>query len=94
MSRIIESKVAVAAAGGGVGGVLASFLLWLSGVVFWHVPASADAADKAIAAVPAPVSGVILTVLPAALSLLAGYLAPHTKRPDLTPAEPPAPSAV
>lgn len=83
VTKIIESKVAIAAAGGGVGGVLATFLLWLLGVTLWHVSASAGSADLAIAAVPAPVSAVLLTVLPAALSLLGGYLAPHTARTDL-----------
>lgn len=99
MAKIIETKVVVGAAAGGIGGALGSFLLWLLGVTIWHAPAAAGSADAATAAVPAPVAGLLLTVLPAVLALIGGWLAPHTHRPDLeTPvpelAPPAAPAAV
>ncbi len=83
MTRILETKVAASAAAGGVGGALASFLLWVLGVTVWGAPSAAGSADVATAAVPAPVAGLLLTLLPAGLALLGGYLAPHTHRPDL-----------
>jgi hypothetical protein len=85
MSKILETKVAAATIAGGAGGALATFILWALGVLVWHAPSVAGSADLATAAVPAPVTGVILTLLPAGLALLAGWLAPHTTRPDLTP---------
>lgn len=93
MSKIIESKVAFGAAAGGIGGAVASFLLWLLGITLWHAPAAAGSADVATAAVPAPVAGLLLTLLPGVFALIGGYLAPHTRRPDLTTTTAPEVSA-
>jgi hypothetical protein len=76
----IETKVIAAASGAGGGSIIGAFVLWLCGVTFWHAPNSAAGAEKAIAAVPAPVSALVLAVAAAGVSALAGYWAPHTAR--------------
>ena len=102
--KLIETKVIAAAAGSGAGAAVGSFLLWLLGVVVWHMPDTAAHATDAVAAVPGPVSAVVLAGLAIAGSAVGGYAAPHTPRPDLSaaPVEPvaadpdtvPAPAAV
>lgn len=90
--RNIETKVVAAAAGGGVGGALGPFILWLLGVLVWHVSDAADSASQAMAAVPTPIAALILAGLPAGLAWAAGYRAPHTARiveADLLPPVPP-----
>ena len=82
--RVIETKVIAAAAGSGAGAAVGSFLLWLLGVVVWHMPDTAAHATDAVAAVPGPVSAVVLAGLSIAGSAVGGYAAPHTSRPDLT----------
>jgi hypothetical protein len=62
-----------------------SFILWLLGVILWHVSSAAGSAAAAIAAVPAPVSDVLILGIPALCAAMGGYLAPHTSRPDLVP---------
>ena len=89
MKGPVEAKVYAALAGGGIGGALGSFLLWLLGVSVWHVSSSAPQSAAANAAVPPPVADLLLILLPGGLAWLAGYLAPHTPRPDLT--TPPVP---
>lgn len=84
--RVIETKVIAAAAGSGAGAAVGSFLLWLLGVVVWHMPDTAAHATDAVAAVPGPVSAVVLAGLAIAGSAVGGYAAPHTSRPDLTDA--------
>jgi hypothetical protein len=70
----VRAKVLAATAGAGIGTALGTFLLWLAGVFIWHAPSTADAADAALAAVPAPVSALVLTVLSAGVSFLGGWL--------------------
>lgn len=67
------SKVLAATVGGGAGATVAAFLLWLLGVLAWGAPATADAATAAVAAVPAPVAGVVLLGVSAAGAFIAGY---------------------
>lgn len=86
----IETKVLTAASGAGLGSAVGSFLLWLLGVLVWHQSASAESAAAAIGAVPSPVSLLVLAVLAVLGSFISGYLAPHTKRPDLEPTPPTA----
>lgn len=74
----IETKVIAAAAGSGVGAAAGGFLLWLAGVLIWHQPNSAGAAAATVAAVPTPVSGLVLILLAVAGSAVSGYAAPHT----------------
>jgi hypothetical protein len=81
--RTIETKVLAAAAGGGVGGAVGAFILWLLGVLVWHQSSAAVDAPTAVAAVPPPVSELLLVLLAAGFAALGGYLAPHTPRPDL-----------
>jgi len=77
----IEAKVIAAIAGGGLGGAVAQFLLWLLGVLVWHASNTADAATVATAAVPGPVSMLLVALIAAGGAGLAGYAAPHTSRP-------------
>ena len=83
MFKNIETKVIAAAASAGFGGALGTFLTWLLGVVLWGAPANADAAVKASAAVPTPVSALLVVILAVLGAWLGGYAAPHTDRPDL-----------
>lgn len=90
----IESKVYAATLGSGAGTITSGFLLWLLGVTFWHSPSSASDAASAAAAVPSPVAALVTLVLAIGGTFLGGYVAPHTARPDLAPADPtPAPVA-
>lgn len=76
----VESKVKAgaggAAGGAGAGAIVAAFVLWA--LTRWAFHGD----------VPGPVVALVLLVVPAAVSAggsyLAGYLAPHTPRPDLT----------
>jgi len=77
----IEAKVIAAIAGGGLGGAIGQFLLWLLGVLVWHASSAADAATAATAAVPGPVSMLLVALIAAGGAGLAGYAAPHTHRP-------------
>lgn len=74
----IETKVIAGAAGSGVGAAAGGFLLWLAGVLIWHQPDTASAAAATVAAVPTPVSGLVLILLAVAGSAISGYAAPHT----------------
>jgi hypothetical protein len=80
MVQTIETKVIAAAAGGGLGASVGAFVLWLLGVTAWHASNAAGSAGDAVAAVPTPVSGLVLAVLGLVGAALAGYLAPHTVR--------------
>jgi len=88
MLKNIETKVIASAAGAGGGGVVSAFLLWLLGVLLWHVPNDAEHAVQAAAA-----AGLLALILVVLGSLIAGYEAPHTHRPDLAPPAP-APATV
>src|SRR4051812_37813275 len=78
----LEVKVPVAAGGGVLGVAVAQFLLWLAERYWLHGPA------------PEQVTYLVWTVVPFALTWAAGYWAPHTSRPDLTPPQPAAPAGV
>lgn len=84
----IETKVWAALVGGAGGGVFVTFVLWLLGILFWHVPAAAASASASVAAVPEPIANVLLLAVPAISAAIAGYVAPHTSRPDLATALP------
>lgn len=88
MNTTIETKVIAATAGGGIGAAVGQFLLWGMGVVFWGASANADKSTEALAAVPAPVSILLVTIVAAVGALAAGFWAPHTSRTVL-----PAPTA-
>lgn len=79
----VETKV-IASTGGFIGSsALATFLVWLLGAWAWDAGFGADQVSDAIAAVPAPVSGLLLLVLGSVGTFAAGWAAPHTHRPDL-----------
>jgi len=76
----VEAKV-LAATGGALGGsAVSSFALWFLGARVWHVGYAAGKASEAIAAVPAPVSGLVFAGLATLGTYVAGYRAPHTSR--------------
>lgn len=79
----IESKVYAATVGTGAGAIVSAFVLWLLGVTVWGVAFTANAATDAIAAVPAPISGMVGLLITVAGSFAGGYLGDHTERPDL-----------
>lgn len=80
MLNSIESKVIAATAGSGLGAAAGTFILWVLGVCVWHTPGNAEKAATAVAAVPTPVSAIVLLLITVAGAGLSGYLAPHTSR--------------
>jgi hypothetical protein len=94
MRNPVETKVVAATAGSGVGAVVGTFAIWLLGVTVWNQSNASDNASAAIAAVPAPVQGIVLLGISTILAFLSGLLAPHTPRltgyrlsPVVTPGE-------
>lgn len=83
MRSPIETKVITAATGSGLASAAGTFILWLLGVVLWHVPDTAGHAAEALGAVPTPVAAVVGICVTVGGTFLAGYVAPHTDRPDL-----------
>lgn len=80
--QTIETKVIASTAGSGAGAAVASFALWLLGVMFFGAPAAADHAGAAVGAVPSPVSVLVGVTLTAVGGFVTGYAAPHTGRAD------------
>jgi hypothetical protein len=83
----VETKVVAGSLGSGLGGALASFIIWLLGAFVWDVGTSGADAARAAEAVPAPVTALILVIVPATVTAIAAWRAPHTHRPDLAPPE-------
>ena len=94
LTNQIETKVYAAAIGGGTGGVLSGFLLWLLGASLWSGGWQAGNADKAISAVPSPVSALIVFLISLLGAAIGGYLAPHTDRGLVDPATVTQPTTV
>ncbi|MEZ0577209.1 hypothetical protein [Nocardioides sp. MH1] len=69
----VSPKAIASTAGAGLGAALTTLLTWVLGVVFWDADSSADKAGDAIAAVPTPVSGIVILVIPVALAAVAGW---------------------
>lgn len=80
--RTVETKVIAGAVGSGLGGALTAFTLWLLGTFVWNAGSNAADAARAVEAVPAPITGLVTVVIPAGTAAVAGWLAPHTHRPD------------
>lgn len=88
----VETKVVAGTAGAGAGAVISQFILWMLGCWAWGAPWAAGKAADAVAAVPGPVSGLVVLVVTVIGAYGAGWLAPHTPRPAPTPAvTPPKP---
>lgn len=73
--RPVQRKVYAAAAGAGFGPVVSAFLLWLVGCLFFDGSWDAGSAVDAAAAVPVPLSGVILLAVGYLSALVPGYQA-------------------
>jgi hypothetical protein len=69
----VSPKVVASTAGAGLGAVLSSFIIWGLGVLIWKEPPTADAVNAAVAAVPAPVSGMILLIISVLGAAIPGY---------------------
>lgn len=69
----VSPKVIASAAGAGAGATVSSLVVWVLGVTFWGAPTSAQAADQAIAAVPGPVSGIVVLAVTVVSSALFGW---------------------
>jgi predicted lysophospholipase L1 biosynthesis ABC-type transport system permease subunit len=78
MAAPIESKVTAGSASAAAAGVA----LWA--LQTWVFKSTA---------VPDGVVSLVYLIIPGVIAGVAGYLAPHTHRPDLTPAPAPAPPA-
>lgn len=72
--RNTRAKVLAAAAGAGFGAALGTFLTWLLGVTVWGASFTAENADVALAAVPAPVSALLVSIVSAGASFTGGYI--------------------
>lgn len=69
----VSPKAIASTAGAGVGTAVSTFVTWILGVTVWGASSSAPAAVDAVAAVPGPVAGMIMLVIPAALAAIAGW---------------------
>lgn len=69
----VSPKAIASTAGAGIGAAVTTLMTWIFGVVFWNADSSAAKAAAAIATVPAPISGVVMLVIPAALAAVAGW---------------------
>lgn len=58
----VSPKVVASTAGAGIGAALSSLAIWIVGVTLWGQSANAADVNAAVAAVPAPVSGVITLI--------------------------------
>lgn len=76
-----EPKVAAATGSAGLASLLATYIIWQLGVLVFGASSDASKALDAMAAVPYPVSGLLLALLPALGAYVAGWLAPHAARP-------------
>lgn len=83
MNGPVEQKVKAGAAGAAGGGVVSTAVLWLAGGLIWGAPLDAAHVQDAIAAVPVPVAGVVMLLVPAVVAFAAAFQAEHTERPDL-----------
>ena len=81
----VETKVVAGTAGAGAGAVVSQFVLWLLGCWAWGASWAAEKAVDAVAAVPGPVSALIVLVITVIGAYIAGWLAPHTHRPNPSP---------
>jgi hypothetical protein len=69
----ISPKAVASTGGAGLGAVIATFITWILGVTVWNASSTAADANDAIAAVPTPVSAVIILIVPAALAAILGW---------------------
>lgn len=80
MYNPMSPKVIAASVGAGTGTVVSTLLLWVIGVMFYDVPASAERVSEAVAAVPSPIAGALALALTVAGAGGAGYRALDPQR--------------
>lgn len=86
MYNPISPKVIAASVGAGTGSVVATLVLWIIGVVFYGVPATAERVSDAMAVVPSPIAGFLALLLTAAGAGGAGYrIADPQREPSVNP---------
>jgi len=76
----ISPKVTTATVGAGTSGVIGTFVLWVTGL-FFGGSADASAVEATLAAVPAPVTMLVLVIVAAAFTFVAGYVKPDDRSP-------------
>ena len=69
----VSPKAIASTTGAGLGAAVGTLVTWILGVTAWNEPSAASNASDAIAAVPSPVSAVIVLVIPAALAAVLGW---------------------
>ncbi|MFT4226701.1 hypothetical protein [Micropruina sp.] len=69
----VSPKVLASAAGAGAGASVSTLLIWVLGVTVWGQAPSASDVDQALAAVPAPVSSVIVLLVTVLASAASGW---------------------
>lgn len=89
MNTPIRPKVLAATLGAGAGATISAFVLWLLGVLVWRAHGGAPSATVAVAAVPGPVSGVVLLAVTLGLTFAAGYTKSDGTGADTAPAADP-----
>lgn len=86
MYNPISPKVIAASVGAGTGSVIATLVLWIIGVVFYDVPATAERVSDAMSVVPSPIAGIIALLLTIAGAGGAGYqIADPQREPSFNP---------
>lgn len=75
-----ETKVISAGLGAPLGGALAAYVTWQTGVMFFGASKDAGKAVDAVAAVPTPLAALLGFICVGGVAYLAGWLAPHTMR--------------
>ncbi len=73
ISNPISPKIVAASAGAGAGAVVSTLILWIIGVVAYHIPADAESVSAAVAAVPSPITAAIGLLLVIAGAAIPGY---------------------
>ena len=76
----VSPKVLAAAAGAGAGAAVSTAALWALGAGVWGAGWGADQVDNALAAVPTPLSGLVLLVVTIVGAALPGYRATDPER--------------
>jgi hypothetical protein len=69
----ISPKAIASTTGAGLGAAIATLITWILGVLVWNESSGASNVSDALAAVPSPVSAVVLLVIPAALAAISGW---------------------
>ncbi len=76
----ISPKAIAATTGAGLGAAFGTLITWLLGVTVWGASAEADRVADAMAAVPSPITALIVLLIPAGLAAVLGWHAVDPNR--------------